>query len=240
MLQQNHDATAAVLEAAARFDKKVVLASSGEVYQDNQLTAYVESDPVDPPTADHQQALCRSSKIADERLAEESPADTVVARLFPTIGPRLGFGLGGEIGRFILENMLKVLRRQAIVVDGELPQRISIVDVSDVVHWLMLLACEPRAVGRVFNLGSPAAISARQLAEKIAQVADAPVEIRDVTDSNGNGRPRPPSRIPDITRVLKLTKYSPRTKLDESLRKIHAWMTSDEVYAFIAAMNNDE
>ena len=135
-----------------------------------------------------QKAVCRSSKIIDERLAEESQADTVVARLFPTIGPRLGFGLGGEVGRFILENMLKVLRRQAIVVDGELPQRIAL---SMYPASCTGFCCWPASRERLVRCSIPDRRPPTQPkgpAEKIGKVADSPVEIRDLTDSNGNSR----------------------------------------------------
>jgi UDP-glucose 4-epimerase len=233
VLQQNHDATAAVLEVAAHLDKRVVLASSGEVYQNSQPSALAETDRLDLQTG-NQQAVCRLSKIVDERLAAEAKTDTVVARLFPTIGPRLGFGLGGGVGRFVLESMLKVLRGQAIIVDGDLPEYVSLVDVVDVVHWLLLLACEPRASGQVFNLGSPVSVPVARLAEKIAQATDSQVDIRELPTLDADRQHRPSSRIPDVSRVMTLTKYSPRTKLDDSLRKIYAWLKTDDVYSFIA------
>ena len=121
----------------------------------------METDAVDLQSAGHQHAVCKLSKIVDECLAGESKAKAVVTRLFPTIGPRLGGGLGSDVGQFVVQNMIRAMRGQAILIDGDLPSRVSVVDVTDLVHWMLLLACDPRADGRVFNLGSPAAVSHR-------------------------------------------------------------------------------
>jgi UDP-glucose 4-epimerase len=233
VLQRNYDATAAVLDVATRFRKKVVVASSGDVYRNADRMNYVETDAVDLQSAGHPHAVCKLSKIVDECLALESKAKTVVARLFPTIGPRLGAGLGGHVGKFVQDNMLRAILGHAIIVDGGVPSHVSVVDVTDLVHWMLLLACDPRANGRVFNLGSPAGITVERLAGKILQVTDAQVEIRDLTPASRVGPESPSPKIPDISQVLELTEYRPRTKLDDSLRKIHTWLLAECAHSFV-------
>ena len=176
----------------------------------------------------------------DECLAGESKAKTVVTRLFPTIGPRLGAGLGGNVGKFVQENMIRAILGQAIIVDGDVPSQVSVVDVTDLVHWMLLLACDPRANGRVFNLGSPAAVSIERLAGKILQVTDARVEIRDLTSASRMGPQSLSPKIPDISQVLELTDYRPRTKLDDSLRKIHTWLMVDRAHSFVTSWREEK
>jgi nucleoside-diphosphate-sugar epimerase len=194
---------------------------------------YVETDAVDVQSAGHPHAVCKLSKIVDECLALESKAKTVVTRLFPTIGPRLGTGLGSSVGEFVQASMIRAILGQAIILDGDVPSHVSVVDVTDVVHWMLLLACDARANGRVFNLGSPACITLESLAGKILQVIDAQVEIRDLTSASPTNRTSPSPKIPDISQVLELTEYRPRTKLGDSLRKIHAWLIADSAHLFI-------
>ncbi|MHB8973866.1 MAG: NAD-dependent epimerase/dehydratase family protein [Pirellulaceae bacterium] len=227
VLQQNYDATAAVLDVATRFGTKVVVASSGDVYQSVCQAGYVETDAVDLQSAGHHQAVCKLSKIVDECLARESKTNAVVARLFPTIGPRLGSGLGSDVAQFVVRNMIRAMRGQAILVDGDLPNRVSLIDVADLVHWMLLLACDPRADGRVFNLGSPVSIPPERLADKIREVTDARVAIRDLSSAHANDRQVPSPRIPDISQVVALTYHRPRAKLEDSLRRIYKWLAAD-------------
>ncbi len=225
--QQNHDATAAVLGVAARFQKKVVIASAGEVYQQTDRSRYSENDAIDLQSAGHERAVCKLSKIVDECLARESPAVTIVLRLFPTIGPRMGWGLGNEVGQFVLENMTSVMRGRAIAPDPDLPSHVSVIDVTDLVQWMLLLACNPRAEGHLFNLGSPISVPLEQLAGRICQAVDRRVKILPPAGGMTDRRVARPVITPDISQVVALTNHRPRVKLDETLRWIHASLLAE-------------
>lgn len=224
VLRDNHEATASVLAVAEQHDSKVLIASSGDVYRANGQPSYGESSELELQPADSPRALCRLTKLVDEALANESKAETIVARLFPTIGVRLGQGLGGEIGRFVLHAMAHATLGESIAIDEHLPEEASVVDVTDVVHWMLLLACDPRAVGQVFNLGSASRISIERLAGKILQVVDSRAALRTSRPGSLSDACRYPTRIPNIDRVLSQTGYRPRVKLDHSLRAVHAWV----------------
>ncbi|MHB8864562.1 MAG: NAD-dependent epimerase/dehydratase family protein, partial [Pirellulaceae bacterium] len=200
---------------------------------------YVETDAVDLQSTGHHHAVCKLSKIVDECLTRDSKAPCVITRMFTTIGPRLGRGLGNDMGTFVLQNMIRAIQGQTIVIDSnDIRSRVSLTDVTDIVHWMLLLACDSRAYGRVFNLGSPATVSVEQLANRILQVTDSQVGTQELILPGRDGR-QPPPKIPDITQVVALTYYRPRAKLDDTLRKIYTWLVSEQGYRPILGGNQE-
>jgi UDP-glucose 4-epimerase len=109
--------------------------------------------------------------------------------------------------------------------------------VSDVVQWLLMLAADDRAVGGVFNLGNPEEITIEDLARKVIGVTGARVGIDHVSyeaiyEAGFEDMDR---RVPDIAKVVALTGYTPRVKLDEALCRTRDWFLAEQAPVTVPA-----
>jgi len=216
----NIGGTEAVLKAAAKKRKKVIIASTSEVYGKSNAASFREDgDLVFGPTSKSRWSYA-SSKVVDEFLAlaywREFKVPTVVARLFNTIGPRQTGHYGMVVPRF----MSQALRGQNLTVYGSGQQSRCFTYVSDIVEWLLLLASIDKAVGEVFNIGNPkGTVTVLSLAQMIIKACKSNSKIKFV--------PRPYAdieiRIPSIVKARNLLGYEPKIDLEEGLRRTVAW-----------------
>ena len=227
----NIGGTEAILKAAAKKKKKVIIASTSEVYGKSTAIPFREdSDLVFGPTSKSRWSYA-SSKLVDEFLAlaywRELRVPTVVVRLFNTIGPRQVGRYGMVVPRF----MSQALQGKNLSVYGNGRQSRCFTYVSDVIAWLLLLASAEKAVGEVVNLGNPQEFTIAELARKVIESTGAHVGI-DYTpyeEAYETGFEDMARRVPDITKVQRLTGYSPRVGLDQALDHIRDWFLEDGI-----------
>jgi UDP-glucose 4-epimerase len=224
-IMNNIGGTEAVLKMAAKKKKKVFVASTSEVYgKSGQLPFREEGDLVFGPTCKSRWSYA-ASKAVDEFLAlaywREFRVPTVVVRFFNTIGPRQIGRYGMVVPRFIRQ----ALSGQNLTVYGSGRQSRCFTHVSDVVHWLMLLAADDRAIGQVINLGNPEEISIENLARRVIAVTGSRVGIDYIPYEQAyeQGFEDMERRIPDIRKIVEMTGYSPRVDLDTALASIRDW-----------------
>ena len=186
---------------AAKKKKKVIVASTSEVYGKTAAVPFREDGDLVLGATSKSRWSYASSKIVDEFLAlaywREYQVPTVVVRLFNTIGPR-------QIGRYgmVVPRFLKqALDGKNLTVYGTGRQSRCFTYVSDVVHWLLLLASNDRAVGQVFNLGNPNEISIDKLARRVISITGAQVGIDHIPYEQAyeEGFEDMERRVPDIT-----------------------------------------
>jgi UDP-glucose 4-epimerase len=221
----NIGGTEAVLKMARKKRKKVVVASTSEVYgKSKALPFQEEGDLVSGPTSKSRWSYA-VSKAIDEFLAlaywREFGVPTVVVRLFNTIGPRQVGRYGMVVPRFLRQAM----SGEDLTVFGTGEQSRCFTYVSDIVQWLMLLGTNESAVGSVFNLGNPQEVTIRELAARIISITGSQSKIRYVPyeEAYEEGFEDMERRIPCIDRVAELTKYTPKVSLDEALQSTHKW-----------------
>jgi len=227
----NIGGTEAVLKVAAKKRKKVIIASTSEVYgKSNDVSFREDGDLVFGPTSKSRWSYA-SSKVVDEFLAlaywREFKVPTVVARLFNTIGPRQTGHYGMVVPRF----MSQALRGENLTVYGTGKQSRCFTYVSDVVEWLLLLASNEKALGEVFNLGNIEEVSITELARKIIAVTSAKVGIDYIPYEKAyeEGFEDMERRVPDITKLKALTGYSPCVSLGQSLCLIRDWFVNQRI-----------
>jgi UDP-glucose 4-epimerase len=221
----NIGGTEAVLKMAAKKKKKVLVASTSEVYGKSTAIPFREdADLISGPTSKSRWSYA-SSKVVDEFLAlafwKEYRVPTVVARLFNCIGPRQVGRYGMVVPRFIGQ----ALRRENLTVYGTGQQSRCFTYVSDVVQWLMLLMESDSAVGEVVNLGNPAEITIHDLARKVIELtgADNGIDYIPYDQAYEAGFEDMQRRVPDISKVVSLTGYAPAVSLDDALRLTCEW-----------------
>jgi UDP-glucose 4-epimerase len=221
-LETNVHGTEVVLKHANKKKKLVFIASTSEVYGKSTDVPFREAaDSVLGPTAKHRWAYA-CSKLIDEFLAlaywKEKKLPVVIVRLFNTVGPRQT----GQYGMVLPTFVRQALTGQPITVFGDGTQSRSFTYVGDVVDALVKLVREPRAVGDVFNIGSPSEVTIRELAERVKNMTQSASPIVNIPYDVAYeaGFEDMPRRVPDIAKIQSLIGFAPKMGLDDIIRSV--------------------
>jgi UDP-glucose 4-epimerase len=214
-IQTNVNGTETVLSAVHRYRKRVLVASTSEVYGKSEALPYREDADLTIGSPDKTRWGYATSKLLDEFLAlayaREHGLPVTVVRLFNTVGPRQSSRYG-----MVLPNFVRwALANEPITIHGDGSQTRSFTWVGDVVWAMMALINEPRAEGQVFNIGNGEEISIRDLAVKVRQMTRSTSEFRFVPYEQAFDRSFEdmPRRVPDISKLRRLVGYEPRVQL---------------------------
>jgi len=218
-IETNVMGTEAVLQTALRYDCRVLLASTSEVYGKGSKIPFSEEDDVLlGPTSKSRWAYA-ASKMVDEFLGlayqHEHGLDVIPFRLFNTVGPRQTGRYGMVVPRFVRQ----AIQNQPITVYGDGSQSRCFCDVRDVVPAIMGLATQPNASGRLYNIGSTEEITISQLAERVKVLAGSQSSIVHIPyqEAYAPGFEDMQRRVPDISRIQTLLDWQPQNSLDEIL-----------------------
>ena len=218
-IEANVHGTEVVLRHANKKKKKVLIASTSEVYGKSTAVPFSEdADLVMGPTPKHRWAYA-CSKAIDEFLAlaywKEKKLPVVIVRLFNTVGPRQT----GQYGMVVPTFVRQALAGQPITVFGDGTQSRSFTYVGDVVGALAKLVQQPEAVGQVVNVGNSGEITMHQLAELVkAKTGSAsPIVLVPYDQAYEAGFEDMPRRVPDLGKIGALIGYRPTVALDEIL-----------------------
>jgi nucleoside-diphosphate-sugar epimerase len=230
-IETNVHGTEMVLKLANKKKKKVLIASTSEVYgKSEDVPFHEDADLVLGATIKGRWSYA-CSKAIDEFLAlaywKEKKLPVVIFRLFNTVGPRQTGRYGMVIPNFVKQALLG----HPITVFGDGSQSRCFTYVSDVVGVLVQLAEEPRAVGQVFNVGNDREeVTMLDLAHRVKARTGSKSEIVRVPYDQAyeEGFEDMPRRVPDLTRLRSLTGYEPKVHLDEILDRVIEYFTSDK------------
>jgi UDP-glucose 4-epimerase len=221
-IRTNIQGTDTVLEMCAKFKKKVLIASSSEVYGKHLHAPLVESDNiVYGPTSKFRWSYA-ATKLMDEftalAYARTKGLDVVIARLFNTVGPRQTGAYGMVIPRLVSQ----ALKNEPLTVYGDGKQTRTFTYVRDVVEALMALMECRTAVGEVFNIGGTEEITIYDLAQKIIQAAGSRsaitlVPYEEAFEKDFEDMQR---RVPGIEKIKRLVGFAPKTDLDTILNHV--------------------
>lgn len=221
-MEINVRGTEIVLELASKEKKRVLLASTSEIYGKKEDGFFKENDDRILGMTSISRWSYSCSKAMDEFLAlayyREKGLPVVIVRLFNTCGPRQRGRYGMVIPRFVEQ----ALSGKPITVYGDGNQTRSFGYITDVVEAIITLTNHPQAIGEVFNVGSEEGITIADLAKKIKELTNSRSEIVFIPyeEAYEKGFEDMRHRVPDISKVRRLIGYSPRVKLDEMLEKI--------------------
>lgn len=221
-IETNVKGTEIVLELASKKQRKVVLASTSEVYGKSMRIPFCEHDDLvmGAPTKGRWSYAC--SKALDEFLAlsylKERQCPTVIARLFNTVGPRQTGQYGMVIPRFVSQ----ALAGEPLTVFGSGAQTRCFVWVKDVVDALVLLSKRSEAVGQIFNIGSSHEISMASLAALVLKLTGSSSEIRFVPYDQAYeaGFEDMERRVPSLEKIHALIKYQPSLDIEDILLNV--------------------
>jgi UDP-glucose 4-epimerase len=229
-IEVNIGGTEIVLQSARRYRKKVLIASTSEVYGKGVKFPFEEDDDsLMGPTTRNRWAYA-ASKAIDEFLAlayyKEVGLPVVIFRLFNTVGPRQRGQYGMVLPRFVTW----ALKGEPIQVYGDGQQQRCFGNVFDVVEAICLLAETPDAVGQVFNIGNTEEVSIYELAERARDRTDSPSEIRLIPYDQAYepGFEDFRRRVPSIEKIHRYTGWKPTTSLDTTLDQMIAYYRGQE------------
>jgi UDP-glucose 4-epimerase len=230
-IETNVHGTEMVLKLANKKKKKVIVASTSEVYGKSEDVPFnEEADLVMGATSKGRWSYA-CSKAIDEFLAlayhKEKHLPVVIVRLFNTVGPRQTGRYGMVVPNFVKQGLMG----HPITVYGDGTQSRCFTYVTDVVGALMKLADHEGAVGQVFNIGNDSEeITIRDLAHRVKERTASRSEIVTVPYDKAyeSGFEDMPRRVPDLTRIRKLIAYEPKVHLDEILDRVIGYFTSDK------------
>ena len=221
-IETNVRGTEVVLSVANKKKKKVLIASTSEVYGLSSDVPFREDGNLVMGATTKGRWSYACSKAIDEFLAlaywREKKLPTIVVRLFNTVGPRQT----GQYGMVIPTFVKQALAGRPITVYGDGTQSRCFGYVGDVVGALMRLMDSSEAVGQVFNIGSNEEISIRALAERVKEITQSDSEIVYVPYEQAyeEGFEDMPRRIPDISKVSALVGFRPEMSLDGILESV--------------------
>jgi UDP-glucose 4-epimerase len=222
-LETNLKTSEIVFSLAHRFGKKVLLASTSEVYGrhfENKPLKETD-DRIYGPTTIGRWSYA-GAKAIDEFMAlayhRERNLDVVIVRFFNTVGPRQTGQYGMVIPRFVEA----ALEGRPISVYGDGSQSRSFTYVGDAVTAITGLMRCPSAVGEVYNVGNGEEITIMALAQKIKAMTNSSSDIRCIPYdiAYGKGFEDMEFRTPDITKIRDAIGYRPTVNLDNILRRV--------------------
>ncbi len=221
-IETNVRGTETVLHHAAKKKRKVLIASTSEVYGSTVSARFREDDDLvlGPPTQGRWSYAC--SKALDEFLAlayhRERGLPAVIARLFNTVGPRQTGRYGMVIPRFVAQ----ALAGGPITIFGDGTQSRAFCHVNDTVRALIGLAADDRAVGQVFNVGSDQEITINGLAERVRRIVNpaAPIAHVPYDEAYAPGFRDMLRRVPDISKLREFLGFEPSTHIDGIIESV--------------------
>jgi len=219
-----------VLELCNKFRKKVLVASTSEVYGKHTHAPLVETDNIIYGPSTKFRWSYAAAKLMDEFTAlayhRTKKLSVIIIRLFNTVGPRQSGRYGMVIPRFVQQ----ALRNEAITVYGDGTQTRTFTYVGDVVDAITKLIECPDAIGDIINIGGTEEVTINDLAEKIRKSANSTSEIRFISyeDAYTKDFEDMQRRVPSIEKIKELIGWTPRTSLNDILEKVNDYYRVNE------------
>jgi UDP-glucose 4-epimerase len=224
-IETNLEGTEVALRLARRYRKKLLLASTSEVYgKSTDIPFREDSDRVMGPTTKSRWSYAESKAI-DEFLAlayhKQFGVPVVICRFFNTVGPRQT----GSYGMVIPRMVQKALAGLPIAVHGDGNQTRCFCNVKDAVRAVLALSHENSAIGEIFNVGSQEEVTIRQLAERVKARTSSASEIVYIPYEQAyeKGFEDMYRRVPSIEKIRAAVGWQPTLSLDQTLDEVIAY-----------------
>jgi UDP-glucose 4-epimerase len=217
--------TDVVISAAARHDRRLLFASTSEIYGKSPLSALTEDADRVLGSPFHSRWSYSTAKAFGEALAHEyhreRGAQNTVVRIFDTVGPRQTGAYGMVLRHFVR----RALADEDLTVYGTGAQRRCFLDVRDAAAAIALLCDAEPAHGEVFNIGSTSPVTTLDLAAKVIERTGSAAKIRlaSYAEAVDDGFEEPPRRRPDCSRIEEVTGWRPTRTLDETIDDVVAY-----------------
>lgn len=224
-ISSNYHGSEIVLNAATKFDKRIVIASTSEIYGKN---------PDQPLSETHDRIIGPPQKLrwsySDSKALEEANAHflyttkklgVTTIRFFNTVGPRQTGKYGMVIPRFVRSAILG----NPVEIFGNGNQTRVFCHVSDAVEAIIKLSISEKTIGEVFNIGGIEEISILNLANKIIDLTNSKskVTFTSYEDAYSMGYEDMERRVPNLSKIMSFIDWTPKITLDELILDVASY-----------------
>ena len=211
-----------ILQSALKFDKRILIASTSEVYGKNPKQPLSEGDDRVVGAPQKIRWTYSDAKAIEEAVAHsmfsESGLKVTTVRFFNTVGPRQASHYGMVLPNFISS----ALKNQPLQVFGDGKQSRVFCHVSDASRAVIELLSDESSIGEVFNVGGTEEITISDLAKRVIKVTDSKSKIEHISyeKAYGDGFEDMQRRVPDISKIYKHCGWAPKISLDEIIKSV--------------------
>jgi len=207
----NFTGSEVVLQAATKLNKRIVIASTSEIYGKNPKQPLSEEDDRVIGTPQNIRWSYSDAKAIEEAIARslflEKQLPVTTVRFFNTVGPRQTGKYGMVVPRFVQS----ALSNEPLIVHGDGTQSRVFCHVNDAINGVLGLLSHQESIGEVFNIGGEGEISINELAAKVISSTNSSSKIAHIaySDAYPVGFEDMQRRVPDTTKIRKLTGWKP-------------------------------
>ena len=211
-----------VLNAAAKFNKRIIIASTSEIYGKNPKQPLSEGDDRVVGAPQKIRWTYSDAKAIEEAMATalhtQSKLPVTTVRLFNTVGPRQTGRYGMVVPRFVQA----ALKNEALTIYGDGTQSRVFCHVDDAVHAVATIAATDTTIGEVFNVGGSGEITIKTLAEKVISTtkSQSVITYTAYSDAYPAGFEDIKRRVPDITKIKQAIGWAPTKDLEAIIKDI--------------------
>ena len=211
-----------VFNAAAKFNKRIIIASTSEIYGKNPKQPLSEGDDRVVGAPQKIRWTYSDAKAIEEAMAfalyQEKKLPVTTVRLFNTVGPRQTGRYGMVVPRFVQA----ALKNQALTIYGDGTQSRVFCHVDDAVQAIATIAATDATIGEVFNVGGSGEITIKALAEKVISTtkSQSVITYTSYTDAYPAGFEDIQRRVPDISKIKQAIGWAPTKDLETIIKDI--------------------
>jgi UDP-glucose 4-epimerase len=211
-----------VLLAAAKYNKRIIIASTSEIYGKNPKQPLSETDDRVVGAPQKIRWTYSDAKAIEEAMAfalhQESKLPVTTVRLFNTVGPRQTGRYGMVVPRFVQA----ALKNEPMSIYGDGTQSRVFCHVDDAVQAIVAVANTDSTIGDVYNVGGTGEVTIKELAEKVIAVtgSSSAITYTPYSAAYPTGFEDIQRRVPDISKIKSALGWSPAKDLTQIISDI--------------------
>jgi UDP-glucose 4-epimerase len=217
-----------VLKAAATHKKRILIASTSEIYGKNPKQPLNESDDRVVGSPQKIRWSYSDAKAVEEAMAfslnQEKGLKVTTARLFNTVGPRQSAQYGMVVPRFVRS----ALKNEPINIYGDGTQSRVFCHVYDAIEALLVLVGTDKTINEVYNVGGTGEVTIKQLAEAVIKQtnSNSTIEYTPYEKAYAPGFEDMQRRVPDIGKIKAAIAWQPQRDLTQIISDVAAHITN--------------
>ena len=211
-----------VLNAAAKLNKRIIIASTSEIYGKNPKQPLNETDDRVVGAPQKIRWTYSDAKAIEEAMAfalyQEKKVPVTTVRLFNTVGPRQTGRYGMVVPRFVHAAM----KNEPITIFGDGTQSRVFCHVADAVKAIAIIAATDSTIGDVYNVGGTGEVTIKQLAERVLELtqSDSLITYTPYSEAYPPGFEDIQRRVPDISKIKSAINWAPTKDLKQIISDI--------------------
>jgi len=218
----NFTGSEVVLQASLKHNKRIIIASTSEIYGKNTKQPLSETDDRVVGAPQKIRWTYSDAKAIEEAMAfalhQEKKLPVTTVRLFNTVGPRQTGRYGMVVPRFVQA----ALKNEPLTIYGDGTQSRVFCHVHDAVQAIVTMAGNDATIGDVYNVGGIGEVTIKQLAEKVIALtgSNSPITYTPYSDAYPAGFEDIQRRVPDISKVKSAIGWTPTKDLNQLISDI--------------------